>query len=154
MSINRVLIFIVLTSILKEYLNKKSIEEIRKIKRPENIDDETYCASCFIIVKTCKERIKDTYKEHEILSVVSDSFTQKKGFYSQYKHFKARTLRDASELFVYSWDSYIEKFFLNWKNKEKNAIQELCYKKTAACEGVWKIDEIESNMLKANKDDL
>jgi hypothetical protein len=132
---------------------KKSIKEIRKIKRPDNVDDELYCASCYIIVSTCKERIKPTYKDAEILTVVSDSFNNhKKGFYSQYKHFKARALKDACELFVYAWDSYIEKYFSNEKNKNKDAIYELCYKKTAACENVWAQEEIEVRMKEAKSD--
>lgn len=156
--------YFILISILNLVLSKKSIEELRILNRPNNIKNELYCASCYIVVSTCADRMKLKYDDTEIIDIVSNSHVQKKKFYSKYEYFNSRMLRDACEIFSVNWDFYLEKYFkklikINRNNNKYifdklKAVEDFCYLKTKACENVWDINLIETYMLIKKKEDL
>lgn len=142
---------LILICLVFSSIQKKTKEQIINKHKPSNMSNEMYCAACFITTDTISKRRKDGMKEMDILSVVSESCNQKKGFYSQYKYFKARELKDACDIFISIWDEKLEKWFV--KNKSTDHFEKLCNKTTYACNGIWEISEIE-NKMKQSKDDL
>ena len=146
--------FIILFCLVLSYIQKqkKSKEQIINKYKPSNMSNEMYCAACFITTDTISKRRKEGMKEMDILSIVSESCKQQKGFYSQFKYFKARELKDACDIFVNIWDEKIEKWFV--KNKTSDYFDKLCNKTTYACNGVWLLDEIDNKMKQESKSDL
>lgn len=130
---------------------KKTKKEIQEIKRPNGISQELYCSGCWVVATTLNERLKGVTDESKIMLGVSEACKQRKGFYSQYKRFRASMLRDTCEAFVINWDTKIERVF---KRQKQDPLNFLCYDMSAACENLWKPDEIEARMLEEQKEDL
>ena len=139
-------IFLVLI-FLQIVLNKKSkLEKKRELARPNGIDDQLYCLSCIIPIKKINKSHKPTYKELEILDIVTESCEQKKGFYNTFKdHYKASMIKDACNLFIHNWEDELIKNTekLGYYNRS-NLSRIVCIEITQSCKDQEAHDKIEN----------
>lgn len=159
-------IIVVMLSDITSKKKKKNLEEQRKLKQPSSISQEEYCMSCLIPVTTISNRIKPSNKELEILDVITDSVSQAKGFYNQYKErIRPTLLRDACEAFIVNWEDSLNKYSKiiqkELTNKEYNStniseyhskfkiqlVEKVCFDITAACNGVIEKKDFENKLV-------
>lgn len=131
-----IILLSLLSSLNAKGSKKKDLDHLRKINRPNNVSDELYCYSCIIPTKSIIKRIKPSYKDLEILDVVTDSCKQQKGFFNRFNEkFKASLLKDACEAFITNWEDLLVK---NTKKLHKNSkvdelVDKFCIEIAQAC---------------------
>ena len=141
----------------KTHNSKKTSLPIADDIRPSDISRELFCDSCQAIITEALKNLRNLHKESDIIFYLNSGVCLQKNFDGY--HFSKPEMEIACEVFISEYYDEIEKILMgrnpNVDTKEQ-LIQNLCFDKIKACNGVElsNIKPIESQIINGELYDI